>query len=373
MASSMIINVPSSPSSSYQTAENEGEGRDSLEVETELSDLNQRCQGLEHEVSRLIFENVDNNEKLMSLKRRIEVFNQGENQLNREIEQLERKFRNLMLDKGLEDDKLESEKFGEEKETEGCKALKEKKLEQVFNLILDIGKNNDKFKDLSIGIEESKKCEESEVFHELGTDPGRQPVNLSELVSHKKELAEKFEKMGDVFDKVEWNDSDVENEIRKANMGDDGEDEEDIGLIGVRELCKEIELLEAMLERGSFGLLDLKLMMEEVEALKGPEKMMSEMEVKMGELETGLWELKNAIVELKGKKSKELKGWFTKEEENELECDGHEEANARKLNWGSIIATVGAVAVAAAAALIFMGHTRRVRVAAEKRNKHKSG
>ncbi|XWS15913.1 hypothetical protein CRYUN_Cryun34aG0043000 [Craigia yunnanensis] len=127
-----------------------------------------------------------------------------------------------------------------------------------------------------------------------------------------------------------------------------------------------------MLERGSFGLLDLKMMMEEVEALKGPEKMMSEMEVKMGELESGLWELKSAIVELKGKKSKELKGWVTKEEVNELECDGHEEANARMLNWGSIIASVGAVVVAAAADVVFMGRTR-VNVAAERGNKHKTG
>ena len=137
-------------------------------------------------------------------------------------------------------------------------------------------------------------------------------MNLRQLVSDKKELAEKFEKMGDVVDKVEWNDSDVENEIKKVNVSDDGEDEEEIGEIGARELCKEIELLEAMLERGSFGLLDLQMMMEEVEALKGPTKMMSEMEVKMGELGSGLWKLKSAIVELQGKKSKELKGWVTK-------------------------------------------------------------
>ncbi|XVE87911.1 hypothetical protein DITRI_Ditri19aG0026400 [Diplodiscus trichospermus] len=54
-----------------------------------------------------------------------------------------------------------------------------------------------------------------------------------------------------------------------------GEDEQEIGMIGVCESCKEIELLEVMLERGSCGLLDLKMMMEEVEAMKGQEKMMS--------------------------------------------------------------------------------------------------
>lgn len=130
MASSVIIDVPPSPSSSYQTAENEGEGRDSLEVETELSDLNQQCHGLGHEVSRLIFDTVENNEKLMFLKRRIEVFNNGENQLNREIEQLERKFL-MMLEQGLNDDELR--KFGEENGIKGCDGLKEKRLEPILD------------------------------------------------------------------------------------------------------------------------------------------------------------------------------------------------------------------------------------------------
>ncbi|XVF87229.1 hypothetical protein PTKIN_Ptkin18bG0101900 [Pterospermum kingtungense] len=363
MASSVMINVPSSSSSSYQTAENEGEGGDTLEVETELSDLNQKWQGLGNEVSRLFFDTVENNEKLMSLKRRIEVFNQGESQLNREIEQLERKFLMLMVEKGLEDDELG--KFGEEEEIQGC---------EVLDSESEIGEISDKFKDLGIGIEETKKCEKGEVFTELGTGVDRQQVNLSPLVSDNKEVAEKFVKMGEVVDEVECNDGDVENEIRKANVsdGDEDEDEGETGESGARELCKEIELLEAMLERGSSGLVDLQMMMEEVEALKGPEKMMSEMEVKMGELESGLWELKNAIVELKGKKSRELKDWLTKEEEKELGCDGHEELNARKLNWGSIIASVGAVLVAAAAALVFMGHTK-MKVAADKRNKHRTG
>ena len=103
-------------------------------------------------------------------------------------------------------------------------------------------------------------------------------MNLRQLVSDKKEHAMKFEKMGNEVDDA-------------VNVRDD--EEEGIGEIEARELCKEIELLEAMLERGSFGLLDLQMMMEEVEALKGPTKMMSEMEVKMGELEFGLWELKS--------------------------------------------------------------------------------
>ncbi|XVF27397.1 hypothetical protein REPUB_Repub14bG0103400 [Reevesia pubescens] len=173
---SVIINIPSLSSSSInQTAENEGKDREGLEVETRISDLNRSCKGLGVEVSRLILDSVEKNKKLVSLKRRIEEFDQGGNQLNHEIEQLELK----------------------------------------------------------------------------------------------------FEKMGNIVDEV-------------VNVSDDGEEEE----IGARELCKEIQLLEAMLERGSFGLLDLQMMMEEVEALKGPEKMIGE----MGELESGLWELKNAIV-----------------------------------------------------------------------------
>ncbi|EOX99764.1 Uncharacterized protein TCM_008653 [Theobroma cacao] len=78
---------------------------------------------------------------------------------------------------------------------------------------------------------------------------------------------------------------------------------------------------EVMLEMGSFGLVDLKMMMEEVEALKRPKKIMSEMEVKMKELEFRLWELKSAVMELKGKKSKELMVWVTKQEKKELEYD----------------------------------------------------
>ncbi|XP_022715668.1 uncharacterized protein LOC111274913 [Durio zibethinus] len=191
---------------------------------------------------------------------------------------------------------------------------------------------------------------------------GHEEVNLSQLVSDKKELAEKFEKMGNVVDEV-------------VNVSDDDEEEEEgeeeIGEIGARELCKEIELLEAMLERGSFGLLDMQMMMEEVEALKGPEKMMNEMEVKMGKLESGLWELKSAILELKGKKSKELMDWVKKEEEKKLECDGQEEVNARKPNWGSIIASIGAVVVAVAA-VVFMGRTRMV-IKAKKGNKRETG
>ncbi|XWS18585.1 hypothetical protein CRYUN_Cryun32bG0057400 [Craigia yunnanensis] len=361
MGSSVIINVPSSPSSSsssriHQTAENEGEDRDGLEVETKLSDLNRPRQGLGHEVSRLILDNVENNKKLMSLKRRVEEFNQYENQLNLEIEQLEREFLMLMLENGLKDDKLE--KFGEEKEIEGCEILKEKKLEQKFlDLMLEI----DKFKNLGIGIEETKKCEKGEVYKDLGTDLARQQVNLRQLVSDKKELAVKFEKMG--------NEVDVAVNVNvNVNVSDE---EEGIGEIEARELCKEIELLEAMLERGNFCLLDLQMMMEEVEALKGPAKMMSEMEVKMGELESGLWELKSAIVELKGKKSKELMGWVTKEKEKELEFVGQEEVKERKLSWGSIIASVGAVVVATAA-VVFMGHTR-VEVKEERRNKHETG
>ncbi|XVE88310.1 hypothetical protein DITRI_Ditri19aG0059700 [Diplodiscus trichospermus] len=328
MGSPVINNAPSSPSSSsssssssriHMTVENVGEDRDGLEVETKLSDMN-----------------------------RVEEFNQDENQLNFEIEKLERKCLMLMLEKGLKDYKLD--KYGEEKEIEGCEILKQKKSEQMFlDLMLEIGETNDKFKDLGIRIEANKKYEKGQVFKELGTDLARQHLNPRQLVSDKKELAEKFEKMGNVVDDDGLNTS-------------DGEEEEEIGKIEARELCKEIE---------GFGLLDLQMIMEEVEALKGPEKMMSEMEVKMGELESGLCELKSAILELKGKKSKELMAWVTKEEKKELECFGQEEMNARKLNWGSIIVSVGAIVVAAAA-VVFMGHTR-VKAKAERGNEHKAG
>ncbi|KAA3490473.1 putative protein isoform X2 [Gossypium australe] len=179
---------------------------------------------------------------------------------------------------------------------------------------------------------------------------GHELVNLSQLVSDKKESMGKLENMGYAVDNVEWSDGDVENEIKNGNVSDDGEEEE----IGARELSKEIEILEAMLERGSFELLDLQTAMEEIEALKGSEKMTSEME----ELESGLWELKRAIAELKGKKSKELKCWVTKEEGN--------------LNWGSIIASVGA-AVVAVTAMVFVGRATGVKFTAERGNKHRTG
>ena len=104
-----------------------------------------------------------------------------------------------MLEKGLKDDKLE--KFGEEKEIEGCEILKEK-IGADFEFNARNRGNNDKFKDLGIGIEETKKHEKSEVINELGTDLARQQVNLSQLVLDKKELAKKFEKVSNVVDKV---------------------------------------------------------------------------------------------------------------------------------------------------------------------------
>ncbi|MBA0836608.1 hypothetical protein Goarm_008805 [Gossypium armourianum] len=349
MGSSVMINVPSSRTD--QTAEKEGGDWDGLNIETCLLDLNRQCQGLGHEVSRLNRYNLENKDKLMSLKSRIEEFNQREVQLTREIEQLERKVLMSMLQKGFNDDELE--KFGEVKEIKGCEVLKEKKLEQEFlDLMLEIGKINDKFKEIGIGIEETEKCEKTEDSKDLDSDLAGQLVNLSQLVSDKKESMGKLENMGNAVDNVEWSDGDVdvENEIKNGNVSDNGEEEE----IGARELCKEIEILEAMLERGSFELLDLKTAMEEIEALKGSEKMTSEME----ELESGLWELKRAIAELKGKKSKELKCWVTKEDGN--------------LNWGSIIASVGA-AVVAVTAMVFVGRATGVKFTAERGNKHRTG
>ncbi|PPS00555.1 hypothetical protein GOBAR_AA20114 [Gossypium barbadense] len=347
MGSSVMVDVPSSRND--QTAEKEGGDCDGLNIETCLLDLNRQCQGLGHEVSRLNRYNLENKDKLMSLKSRIEAFNQREVQLTREMEQLERKVLMSMLQKGFNDDELE--KFGEVKEIKGCEVLKEKKLEQEFlDLVLEIGKINDKFKEIGIGIEETEKCEKTEDSKDLDSDLAGQLLNLSQRVSDKKESMEKLENMGNAVDNVEWSDGDPENEIKNGNVSDDGEEEE----IGARELCKEIEILEAMLERGSFELLDLKTAMEEIEALKGSEKMASEME----ELESGLWELKRAIAELKGKKSKELKCWVTKEEGN--------------LNWGSIIASVGA-AVVAVAAMVFVGRATGVKFTAERGNKHRTG
>ncbi|OMO93906.1 hypothetical protein CCACVL1_06268 [Corchorus capsularis] len=371
MASS-LFNIPSSSSSSssvYQTALDEGEDRDFLEVVAEISDLNQPSKGLGREVSRLILDNVKENEKLMSLKRRIEQVNEDENELNREIEELERRVLMLMLENGFKDDKLE--KYGDKKQIEEYEDLKEKKLKRKFlDLMLEIGESNDKLRDLRIGIEETEKCEKVKVFNELRSDLGRKQVNVKEFVSDKRDIVEKLEKISNV---VDWSYGDVGNEITELNVSDDGEEEELIGEAGARELFKEIELLEMMLERGSYGLLDLKMMMEEVEALNGPVNVASEMELKMEEMESGLCELKDAIVELKGKKSKELMDWVSKEEDKESESEPEEEVNVRKHNWGSIAASIGAVVVAvAAAAMVFTGRAR-VKAAADKGKKNKNG
>ncbi|KAA3479023.1 hypothetical protein EPI10_019580 [Gossypium australe] len=336
MASSVVINVPSPPSSSssssgaHRTVENDGEDRVGREVEARLSDRNRLRRRLGHEVPRLILDNVENDKMLMSLNRGIEELNKGENQLNLEIEELERKVVMLMLAKGLKGDKLD--KSGEGKGVEVLKAMK--------------------LKDLGIGTEH-EKCAKGKV---LKTDPAGQKMNPSKLIPNKKEIAQE---KGNVVGEA-------------VNVNDDGDKEE-------KKLSKEIELLEAMLERGSYGLTDLQMMMEEVKAMKGSEKMVSEIEVKMTELETELWELKNAIVELKGKKSKELMGRVKKEEDKEVkleeqeqvqqEDDDDEESNTSKINWGSVISAVGAAAVATAA-VFFMGG--RVVVKSEKRNKRQN-
>ncbi|KAL4278647.1 hypothetical protein GQ457_03G036030 [Hibiscus cannabinus] len=331
MGNSVMFNVPSS--FNYRAAGDEGGDCDALKVETYFSDLNQQCQGLVHEASRLNRYNVENTDKLLSLKSRIEEFNQREIQLTREIEQLERKLLMSILQKGFED---EVDKFEQVIGIEQREFLKEMKWEQEFaDLVLEIGKINDKFQNLGIVVEETKKSED---FKELGIDLDCRQESLSQLVSDKEETTEK---LGNAVDNVEWSNVDVVYEIKKANASDYCEEEE-IGDIGAQELCKEIELLEAMLERGSFELLDLKTLMEEIEALKGPEKVMGEMEVKMWELDSGMRELKRAIVELKAR-----------EEE--------------KPNWGSIIASVGV------AAMVFVGRPRGLKFAAERGNKHKSG
>lgn len=340
MGSSVVINVPSPLSSSssssgaLQTVENDGEDRVGREVEARLSYRNRLRRRLGHEVPRLILDNVENDKMLMSLNRGIEELNKGENQLNLEIEELERKVVMLMLAKGLKGDKLD--KFGEGKGVEVLKAMK--------------------LKDSGIGTEEHEKCGKGKV---LKTDPARQEMNPRKLIPNKKEIAQK---KGHAVGEA-------------VNVNDDGDKEE-------KKLSKEIELLEAMLERGSYGLTDLQMMMEEVKAMKGSEKMVSEIEVKMTELETELWELKNAIVELKGKKSKELMGRVKNEEVNELkreeqeeeqvqdnDDDDDDESNTSKINWGSLISAVGAVAVATAA-VFFMGG--RVVIKSEKRNKRQN-
>ncbi|KAK5792284.1 hypothetical protein PVK06_033398 [Gossypium arboreum] len=346
MGSSVVINVPSPPSSSssssgaHRTVENDGEDRVGREVEARLSDRNRLRRRLGHEVPRLILDNVENDKMLMSLNRGIEELNKGENQLNLEIEELERKVVMLMLAKGLKGDKLD--KSGERKGVEVLKAVK----------------LNYKWKDLGIGTEEHEKCGKGKV---LKTDPARQKMNPRKLIPNKKEIAQE---KGNVVGEA-------------VNMNDDGDKEE-------KKLSKEIELLEAMLERGSYGLTDLQVMMEEVKAMKGSEKMVNEIEVKMTELETELWELKNAIVELKGKKSKELMGRVKKEEDKEVkreeqeqvqqeddddDDDDDDESNTSKINWGSVISAVGAAAVATAA-VFFMGG--RVVVKSEKRNKRQN-
>ncbi|KAK9019560.1 hypothetical protein V6N11_054079 [Hibiscus sabdariffa] len=48
-----------------------------------------------------------------------------------------------------------------------------------------------------------------------------------------------------------------------------------------KKLSTKIEILEAMFERESYGLLDLQMMMEKVKAMKGSEKMVREIKEKM--------------------------------------------------------------------------------------------
>ncbi|KAK8692528.1 hypothetical protein V6N13_075987 [Hibiscus sabdariffa] len=152
MGNSVMFNVPSS--FNYGVAGDEGGDWDALKVETYLSDLNQQCQGLVHEASRLNRYNVENTDKLLSLKSKIEEFNLREIQLTREIEQLERKLLMSILQKGFED---EVDKFAQVKGIER-EFLKEKKWEQEFaDLLLEIGKTNDKFQNLGIVVGNQEK------------------------------------------------------------------------------------------------------------------------------------------------------------------------------------------------------------------------
>ncbi|KAL4387640.1 hypothetical protein GQ457_09G003430 [Hibiscus cannabinus] len=343
MGSSVIINVPSPPSSSsssssssrvHQMAENEGEDRSGMGLEGKIPDRNRFSKRLGREVPRLILDELENERMLPSLNRGIEELDKGENQLNLEIEDLERKVVMLMIAKGLKG----GEKLGKFGDAED---------------ILKAMKLNDKLNELGIGAEERRK--------RSGKDKISKP--------DKKKVVQKTEKTGKVLD-----------ESKNASDGDNLEKDE-------KKLSKEIEILEAMLERGSYGLLDLQMMMEEVKAMKGSEKMVCEIKEKMTELESDLWELKDAIAELKSKKGKQLMGRVKKEEENEMkyekreqqqqqdyeEEEEEEEDNGSKINWCSIIASVGAVAVAAAAAVFFMGRSSsRVGITSEKKNRRQN-
>ncbi|KAB2601398.1 hypothetical protein D8674_002403 [Pyrus ussuriensis x Pyrus communis] len=97
------------------------------------------------------------------------------------------------------------------------------------------------------------------------------------------------------FDKAEELEADVEEKVFDImpERGDDNTSEK-----GVSKLLAEIEMLDSMIERSTFGLLDLQVMKEEMEAQE------REMEWKMSESLA----LKTAMEELKRKKNEELVG-----------------------------------------------------------------
>ncbi|KAK8608113.1 hypothetical protein V6N13_023544 [Hibiscus sabdariffa] len=327
MGSSVIINVPSPPSSSssssssssrvHQAADNEGEDRVGMGMGGKLSGRKRFSKKLGHGVPRLVRDGVENGRKLNSLSRGIEELDKGDNQLNLEIEQLERKVLMLMLAKELKGEELG--KLGEDDE------------------ILKAMKLSDKLKDLGIGAEDRKKK----------SGKGKVPkpeIRRRKVNPNKKKVVQKIEKTG--------------KKIHEAYVSDDDGDKDE------KKLSKEIEILEAMIERGRYGLVDLQTMMEEVKAIKGSEKMENEIKERMNELESELQELENAIVALKRKKIKQLTGQIQKVEETEMkyeeheddddeeEDDGDDDEEENKINWGSVIGSVGAIAVAAAAVFL---------------------
>ncbi|GMI77721.1 hypothetical protein HRI_001441400 [Hibiscus trionum] len=339
MGSSVILNVPSPPSSSssssswssriHQAAENEGEDRAGMGGK--LSDRNRFSKRLGHRVPRLARDDVKNGRTLNSLNRGAEESDNGDNQLNLEIETLERKVLMMMIAKGLKGDELG--KFADDEE------------------ILKAMKLKDKLKDLGIGAEDRRKKSGKGMV--LKPEIRRRKANPN---TKKGSHSQQIEKTGKMIHEA-------------MNASDDNGEKDE------KKLSKEIEVLEAMLERGRYGLLDMQMMMEEVKAMKGSEKMENEIKEKMTELESELREVKNAIVALKRKKIKELKSRIQKEEENEMKYEEQEEQQEQeeydeeeesKINWGSVVASLGAVAVAAAAVFLMGRSSSKMEFKSEK-------
>ncbi|KAJ7968844.1 peroxisomal and mitochondrial division factor 2-like [Quillaja saponaria] len=342
---------------------NEVEDQDGdLELCSRVSDLNRCIEGLGQEVSELVHEDGESNEKLKELKRRIEEFKDKERNLNRSVEEIEA---------------------------------------QVFALMLESEKNGGKFGESSIAGFGGFNKEEYDLGHEefealkeiygrtddIGINLAQLQAQLALLRSEKNESGAEFGEVKPVLDKLNFSKMEYDG---KAIMGDgfgcnlvaiggmnvedmvdmqvSDTDTENVQENSNHQLQKEIELLELMLARGTVGLLDLQIMADEIQGLKVSKTEVRELEPKFDELQEGLWEVRKAIMELKTKKMKELV-----EKKNKMEKDAEKSLKGLKclkLNWPILVAATGSTLVALAALLLLGSAKTRVKKNVQNQNKH---